>query len=86
MRQVIEHKERREMVNMVVCVCVCVCVAVDEQNAQTQEVFSLGGAPDEEEEEEEEDRVSLQSSHNNSAFTHSRTGQDALWEQHLEHR
>ena len=34
---------------------------MDEQNAQTQEVFALG--PDEEEEEEEEDKVSLQSSH-----------------------
>ncbi|XP_063061526.1 diacylglycerol kinase delta-like isoform X3 [Engraulis encrasicolus] len=44
-RQIIEHTEK----------------AVDEQNAQTQEVFALG--PDEEEEEEEEDKVSLQSSH-----------------------
>uniref|UniRef100_A0A8C5F8Q2 Diacylglycerol kinase n=1 Tax=Gadus morhua TaxID=8049 RepID=A0A8C5F8Q2_GADMO len=57
-RQIIEHTER----------------AVDEQNAQTQKVFSLGGAPDEEEEEEvEEDRVSLQSHHNSSAYPHGRT-------------
>ncbi|XP_059931805.1 diacylglycerol kinase delta-like isoform X3 [Gadus macrocephalus] len=58
-RQIIEHTER----------------AVDEQNAQTQKVFSLGGAPDEEEEEEEveEDRVSLQSHHNTSAYPHGRT-------------
>uniref|UniRef100_A0A8C5A3A3 Diacylglycerol kinase n=1 Tax=Gadus morhua TaxID=8049 RepID=A0A8C5A3A3_GADMO len=62
-RQIIEHTER----------------AVDEQNAQTQKVFSLGGAPDEEEEEEvEEDRVSLQSHHNSSAYPHGRTGQSTL--------
>ncbi|KAG7252421.1 hypothetical protein CRUP_005489 [Coryphaenoides rupestris] len=54
-RQIIEHTER----------------AVDEQNSQSQEMLSLGGAPEEEEEEEEEDdRVSLQSSHSSSVYTH----------------
>ncbi|KAM4628266.1 diacylglycerol kinase delta [Polymixia lowei] len=55
-RQIIEHTEK----------------AVDEQNAQTQEVFGLGGGEveeeleEEEEEDGEEDRVSLQSSYSGS--------------------
>ncbi|XP_031653450.1 diacylglycerol kinase delta isoform X1 [Oncorhynchus kisutch] len=52
-RQIIEHTEK----------------AVDEQNAQTQEVFTLGV---EEEEEEEQDKLSLQSSYSGNACNSTR--------------
>ncbi|CAB1348433.1 unnamed protein product, partial [Coregonus sp. 'balchen'] len=58
-RQIIEHTEK----------------AVDEQNAQTQEVFALGVEEEgeEEEEEEEQDKLSLQSSYSGNACKSTRS-------------
>ncbi|XP_067103144.1 diacylglycerol kinase delta-like isoform X1 [Osmerus mordax] len=50
-RQIIEHTEK----------------AVDEQNAQTQEVFALGAEEEEEEEDDDQDKLSLQSSYSGIA-------------------
>ncbi|XP_046891059.1 diacylglycerol kinase delta-like isoform X3 [Hypomesus transpacificus] len=50
-RQIIEHTEK----------------AVDEQNAQTQEVFALGAEEEEEEEDYDQDKLSLQSSYSGIA-------------------